>query len=37
MNYCKVVCHMMVSIDGKIDVKFMDEPKSDPVGDYYED
>lgn len=27
----------MVSIDGKIDVKFMDEPKSDPVGDYYED
>ena len=37
MNRCKVICHMMVSIDGKIDGKFMDEPQSDPVGDYYED
>ena len=28
---------MMVSIDEKIDGRFMDEPQSDPVGDYYED
>lgn len=37
MDRCKVICHMMISIDGKIDGKFMDEPQSDPVGDYYED
>lgn len=36
MNRCKVICHMMTSIDGKIDGKFMEEKGCSVSGDYYD-
>ena len=37
MDRCKVICHMYVSIDGKIDGKYMDEEGCDISGEYYDD
>lgn len=37
MNRCKVISHMYVSIDGKIDGDYMDEQGCDISGKYYDD
>lgn len=37
MERSKVVCHMYVSIDGKIDGRYMDEEGSNPSGAYYDE
>ena len=34
---CKVICHMMVSIDGKIDGEYMNSPNSEYTGNYYDE
>ena len=36
MNRCKVICHMMTSIDGKIDGNYMDENGCNVSGTYYD-
>lgn len=36
MNKPYIICHMMTSIDGKIDGAFFDEPASEKPGDLYE-
>ena len=36
MDRCKVICHMMTSIDGKIDGSYMDEESNEPIGDFYD-
>lgn len=36
MNRSKVICHMYVSIDGKIDGEYMDEHGCDISGEYYD-
>lgn len=36
MDRCKVICHMMVSIDGKIDGAYMEASLSEAPGRYYE-
>ena len=36
MDRCKVICHMYVSIDGKIDGDYMNEEGCDPSGEYYD-
>ena len=36
MDRCKVICHMMTSIDGKIDGSYMDEKDNEPIGDFYD-
>lgn len=36
MERCKVICHMYVSIDGKIDGDYMEEEGCDPSGEYYD-
>ena len=36
MQRCKVICHMYVSIDGKIDGAYMDEEGCKISGDYYD-
>ena len=36
MNRSKVICHMYVSIDGKIDGEYMNEHGCDISGEYYE-
>ncbi len=37
MERAKVICHMYVSIDGKIDGRYMDEEGCDPSGEYYDE
>lgn len=37
MNRCKVICHMYISIDGKIDGQYMDESGCDISGEYYDE
>lgn len=37
MDRCKVISHMYVSIDGKIDGDYMDEQDCDISGEYYDD
>lgn len=36
MDRCKVICHMMISIDGKIDGNYMDEKGNEQIGDFYD-
>lgn len=36
MSRCKVVCHIMASIDGKIDGNYMEEQNSKYPGEYYD-
>lgn len=36
MDRCKVICHMYVSIDGKIDGEYMEEEGCDASGEYYD-
>jgi len=36
MGKCKVICHMMTSIDGKIDGNYMEEQCSNFSGEYYD-
>lgn len=36
MNRCKVICHMYVSVDGKIDGRYMDEDERSDSGAFYD-
>ena len=37
IDRCKVICHMMTSIDGKIDGDYMKAENSEYTGNYYDD
>lgn len=37
MNRCKVICHMYVSLDGKIDGEYMEKEDLEESGNYYDE